>query len=331
MNWRTCRMNELSRVDLNRIQVDQDTFLGRALEAGVALDKIPPRVTESLAIYLRATATQYARRFRRGIKISKDILEEGLRRIVICMDMGLRDLSKGDLNRAVENVEPSRFEEIRRRGYEIIFERLRTMRDTSEKILGSPQSKFLLLEEDTLRGWSTITPERWTKRDPFGGEEIEVGPDTEYAEFQRIVYKASFLESLPAHLTSDLLRCAPQETEFLQVITNMVIALAIEHGNLVLRKEDIQRFKSGCFRDGKLLPEIRKRIRNALQRHLNTQGDDQIYKEYIARIVESQLEAVQESMAQGLEEIKGLNHFLLCEDEHAMNQERDIFGDPQAS
>ena len=322
-------MNKLSGVDLNRIQVDRDTFLGRALEVGLSLDKLPTRLMEALAIYLKAVATQYARRFRRGIKISKDLLEEGIRRTVVCMDVGLRDLSEGDLNKAVERIEPSRFEEIRKRGQEIIFEQLRTMRETSRGILGSPYGKFLLLEEDILRGWSTITPEKWTKRDVFGEEEVEVDLDAEYAEFQRIVHKASFLKSLPGHLIADLLRCAPQGAEFSRIISNMVIALAIGHGRLVLRMEDVERFQSSCFKDSEFFPEIRERIRNALQRHLNAHSDDGVYQEYITGVVESRLEAVQMLVAQGLQEIECSSHFLLFEDEHARDDETPIFGDAQ--
>jgi len=304
-------MQTLSPVDLNRIQVDQDTFLGRTLVLGVTTSRLPQRIAPSLAMYLRDAGTEYARRFRNGIALSSELLAVGVRRIVACMDVGLREISGDDLNRAVDLIEPSRFEEFRRLGYRRFFDRLCEIRDGAREILRSPYVHLVGPDRMDLEEWATISPEAWTKRSEAEGREVLIVPDEEWEAFLRVRYLVSFLASLPRDDIAELVDRASGGPDFARILANLTLGLAIGADRLILTMEDVRRFQSECVQDGVLSPAVAARVRALVRKHLDAQGEDDAYKEYILDFIEEELDALQELVTRGMDPFECTIHLFL--------------------
>jgi len=314
-------MQALSPVDLNRIQVDQDTFLGRTLVLGITTNRFPQRIVSALGMYLQSAGTEYARRFRDGIALSSDQLAMGVRRTVACMDVGLRELSEDDLNRAVDLTEPARFEELRRLGYQRLFDRLREIRDGAREILGSPYVHLIGTDRADLEEWATISPEGWTKRSEVEGREVLVAPDEEWEAFRWVDHCVRFLGSLPKADIAQLVERAAEGADFSRILANLTLGLAIGADRLILTLEDIRRFQAECVRDGALSSTVAPRVRMLVRGHLDAHSEDDAYKEYILGFVEEELDALQELVTRGMDPFECTVHFFL-----RGGAERAVFG-----
>lgn len=306
-------MRALSPVDLNRIQVDQDTFLGRTLVLGITTNRLPERIVPPLAMYLQNAGTEYARRFRSSIDLSSDLLAMGVRRTVICMDAGLREASEEDLSRAVELIEPARFEEFRTLGYRFLFDRLREIRDGSREILRSPWVQLLRTERADLEEWATISPEAWTKRAEAEGRAVFIDPDDEFEAFRIVRYQAAFLASMPRHEIAELLEHTVEGIDFARILASLTLGLAIGADGVVLTMEDIRRFRSECTEDDGLSPAAATRVRTLVRRHLDAHSDEDAYKECITGLVEEELNALRELVGRGMDTFECTIHFFLQE------------------
>lgn len=131
-------MSQLLRPDLNALGVDADSFLGRAVTLGQQYGKLPDGFLEGLKQYVRLRALTQAQRQRSGIRLGHDAVERAVRQCLRCLDLGLADQAGHDVNAAIERLVAGDFESIRRRGWELAWARLATMRTQARSWTQAP-------------------------------------------------------------------------------------------------------------------------------------------------------------------------------------------------
>lgn len=285
-------MNTLAKLDLNRLPVDERAFLARALELGVRLGRLPEPLIEALSIYLQGTALRHARRFRTGIKVRKEDLSRGVRRVAVCLDAGLKDEAQGDLNAALDLLRPDHFEALRRRGWEIVHARLREMRQAAARILKSPFRGLLKGDGKRLRRWATIRPDDASAEDPDGARE-EMDLVAEFAAFRRVELQARFLSSLPGPLVRGLPEAQRRSWGFEQVVRGVVLALATDGQGLILDDRAKSRLGDLCDAGGALNAEAREKVERLLRDHLLAHSDD---PEYLACVLSAARKAMEKAL-----------------------------------
>lgn len=281
-------MNTLTKLDLNRLPVDEQAFLARVLELGVRLGRFPEPFLEALSAYLQGAAVQHARRFRTGIKIGQEDMTRGIRRVAVCLDAGLKDEAQGDLNAAMDLLRPDRFESLRKRGWEIVHIRLTEMQKAAIRILRSSYRGLLKGEGKRLRRWVTIRPDD-ASADDADGQREEMDLVAEFAEFRRVELQARFLGSLPKPLVRGLPEAVRRSWGFDQVMRGVVLALASHHEALVLDDQAKARLRDLCDADGALKAEAQEKAERLLRAYLLAHSDD---AEYLAYILEAAREAM---------------------------------------
>ncbi len=284
-------MNTLAKLDLNRLSVDEQAFLARVLELGVRLGRFPEPFLDALSAYLQGTAVHHARRFRTGIKVRKEDLSRGVRRVAVCLDAGLKDEARGDLNAAVDLLRPDRFEALRKRGWEIVHAHLKEMRQAAVRILKSPYRGLLKGDGKRLRRWATIRPDDGSAEDPDGARE-EMDLVAEFAEFRRVEMQARLLGSLPGPLVRGLPEAQRRSWGFDQVVRGVVLALATDGEDLVLDSQARARLCDLCDAGGALNADAREKVERLLRDHLLAHSDD---PEYLAYVLNAAREAVGEA------------------------------------
>jgi hypothetical protein len=282
-------MNTLAKLDLNRLPVDEHVFLARALELGVRLGRFHEPFLDALSVYLQGTAVHHARRFRTGIKVRKEDLSRGVRRVAVCLDAGLKDEARGDLNAALDLLRPDHFETLRKRGWEIVHARLKEMRQAAANLLKSPFRGLLKGDGKRLRRWATIRPDDASAEDP-DGEREEMDLVAEFAAFRRVEMQARFLGSLPRPLVRGLPEAQRRSWGFEEVVRGVVLALAADSQGLILDDRARSRLRDLCDADGALNADAREKVERLLRDHLLAHSDD---AEYLACV----LSAAQEGMA----------------------------------
>ena len=321
-------MVQLTPLNLNRFARDQRTFLGRTLGAGLQTGKLTSVLTEALGDYLRRTAMNDARRFRRGLRIGREDLERHVHRIVTSLSLALEEASGGDLNRGVSRLAEGDFESLRKRGYERFFKCLSEIQRTACALLDAPEGWFLAEFEQDLRRWTSIVPEEGITRTEEGACH-PMALETEYPRFKRMQYGAIFLKSMPGPLLRDLLEhvpwgegrparkggLPPRREEFSQVLRNTIVALALDLERLVLTDRDIRTFLSVCCGKDGLRPEVGEKVRTLLRRHLSEESDDPAYCQAILEALEEELETIEHLLPEVLPHSVGQHLFLTRETE----------------
>jgi hypothetical protein len=284
-------MNTLAKLDLNRLPVDEQAFLARALELGVRLGRFHEPFLDALSAYLQGTAVHHARRFRTGIKVRKEDLSRGVRRVAVCLDAGLKDEARGDLNAALDLLRPDHFEALRKRGWEIVHARLKEMRQAAAHLLKSPCRGLLKGDGKRLRRWATIRPDDASAEDPDGARE-EMDLVAEFAEFRRVELQARFLNSLPKPLVRGLPEAQRRSWGFEQVVRGVVLALAADGQGLILDDPTKARLRDLCDADGALNAGAREKVERLLRDHLLAHSDD---PEYLACVLSAAREAMEKA------------------------------------
>ncbi len=276
-------MNALTKLDLNRLPVDEQAFLARALELGVRLGRLPEPLIEALSVYLQGTAVQHARRFRTGIKVRKEDLFRGVRRVAVCLDAGLKEEAQGDLNAAVDLLRPDRFETLRKRGWEIVYAHLTEMQRAAVRILKSPHRGLLKGDGKRLRQWATIRPDDCSSEDADGVRE-EMDLVAEFAEFRRVELQARFLDSLPRSLVRGLPEAVRRSWGFEEILRAVIRALVTDSEDLILDDPTRVRLRDLCDAGGALNADAREKVERLLRDHLLTHSDEADYLAFVLSV-----------------------------------------------
>lgn len=200
-------MSDLANLDLNRIGVDADSLLGRAVALGREFDKLPPGAEAGLAAYLRLQGTLFARRYRSGVAVGRDGLERGVRRAFISIELALEEETGGDLNAAVEVLGRGTYDAWRKKGWETAHFRLEEMREQAIAWLEAPEAALLKDDRAAVEVWSRIQPESWQGTDyseADAGIRVEVDPSLDYRRCQAAVFRLRFVRALPAPALQEL-------------------------------------------------------------------------------------------------------------------------------
>jgi hypothetical protein len=260
-------MRSLAHPDLNQVPIEEDSFLGRALAAGRQYGRLPEYAGDALAAYLRAQSLVFARRYRTGVALSRERLERGLRQAFVCVELGLEELSSGDLNQAVDLLAGGELEALRRRGWEEALARLARMRAQARAWSHCREVLFLREHQDQLSQWSQLVPESWTTRD-LEGEETWLDPRREHQCFQELEARLVLLRSLPSVSLERLLQASPGGGRFADVLRQLVLVLALGLEHLAVAQEEVVLFRQTCFTAGKMLPAVRDRVCGLFAAHL---------------------------------------------------------------
>ena len=240
-------MRSLSLADLNRLDADVDSFLGRALALGHQVDRLPDAIADVLMAFLRMHGLAYAQRYRAGISVGRDVLERGITQALNCLDMGLAKAADGDVDEAVALLEGGDFERLRKLGWELAFQRLVEMRELCAECCRRGGLRFQLETRDEIETWSRIVPETWTAVGET--EEVEVDPRLDFDEFTTIRTRVAFVASLPATPLEQLAAAAGGSLPFPSLLQHLVVTLAADRKSLLVDKRVAARMRTRLNED----------------------------------------------------------------------------------
>jgi hypothetical protein len=278
-------MNQLSRTDLNRVAIDVDSFLGKAFALGREYEHLPAALEETLITYLRAKAVGFAQRYRSSIALSRDRAGVGIKQALVCVDLALEEQANGDLNIAVGILAGGDFEALRRRGWEMAFERLEEIQRESALLIKHDMMVFLQDMLPQLRVWAGLIPENWTGTNAEE-EQIDLDARADFDAFKKFLARLEFLRSLPSEAQKGLLEHWPQGGPFSGVLRHMIVALSLGIERLVFDKNELEDFKHRCFSADYMDSQVKEQMLAFLDRHL-----EQSLKEERARtLIRGQVE-----------------------------------------
>ena len=295
-------MIQPARLDLERFRIDSESHLAQAMALGLRFGTLREDYADGMLAYLRTVGMGHAQRYREGIGITREVLERGVRQAVVCMELGLLDVSAGDLNAAVDGLAAGDLETLRKRGWELAFFRLEEMRDRSLALLGQPETAFLKGRLKDLRRWSRLTPETWTWADDEAdaGEDNSIDPLRDYASFREVKGRMDFVAGLPSDAREDLLLAAGEDVSYDGLLRNLVLSLALDLQVLVPDAGQVSEFESRCFAEGKLLPEARERVLAQTEAFLVGAVEDEAVREVLLSEIRAEISQLESRVDRGL-------------------------------
>ena len=303
-------MNRLAKLDLDRLRIDSESFLGQAIALGVRFEKLPENAPEAMLAYLQTAGMTFAQRYRMGIGISREGLEQGVWQTLVCMELGLEDRAGGDLNAAVDLIAGGDFEVFRKRGWEIAFFRLEEMRETSASLLERPEAAFLQRHLKDAGRWAHLTPETWTIPPEADGEDKErIDPLKDYAAFREVKARMDFLRSLPQAAFRELGRTAGEGAAFEDLLRNLILSLTLDLETLTPDAGQAAEFRSRCFKGGAMRPQAREKVLRLVEDHLKSAVDGEAARAQMRDEVAAELLVLEEAAEAGMEAF-----FILAED-----------------
>lgn len=259
-------MTTLMHPDLNRVKPDTDSFLGMALTLGLQYQKLPESFTDMLMAYLRTQGLGFAQRFRTGIAVGREGLEQGTRQALTCVDIGLEAMAEGDLNTAVTLLAHGDLESLRREGWDRAFGWLQEIQEQSRALRDRLEAHFLQEYRSQIDCWSRIVPETWTAHDPGAEEDVVLDPRSEHEAFTELGGRAAFLRSLPRGPLRRLSDSTASGMQFSSVLRHLILAVALDREELIAHPEAIDRFRH-CFADGRMHAHIVQRVLDQITAH----------------------------------------------------------------
>jgi hypothetical protein len=242
----------------------------------------------------------HAQRYREGIGISREVLERGVRQALVCMELGLQDVSAGDLNAAVDCLASGDLEALRKRGWELAFFRLEEMRERCTWIVQRPGAGLLGSRLKQVRRWSRISPETWTFEgdavDP--DEDCSVDPIGDHADLAEIKGRMDFLDRMPPGTLEDLFQAAGSEASFDGLLRNLVLSLALELQVLVPNSSQVSEFESRCFDGGQMVPKVRESVLEQTHAFLADAVEDEAVRAAVLAEIHAEISHL-ESAAEG--------------------------------
>ena len=283
-------MNELARLDLERFRIESESFLGQALALGMRFDKLPDSAGDAVQSFLQQEATRFARRYRSGIGIPKDALERGVRRAVVCLELGLADAAGGDLNAAVGVLEKGDFDALRTRGWELAFRRLEDMREASHSLLKQPEAALLQDSMREVRRWARLVPETWEIGGSSDDEEpASVDPLRDYAAYRNLRCRLSIVEAVPRPVKKELRSAAGGGCAFGDLLRNVILSVALDLESLVPDVALVERFQRDCFDGGTMRPEVRAKVLRLVGEQIQAGADDAEARAKVLEDVEAEI------------------------------------------
>ena len=239
-------MNVLAGVDFEKLRIGSEGFLGQAIDLGVKYGRLPDHTPDILIAYLRTVGTRFGQRYRTGIAVSRDVLEQGVRQTLVSLELGLAGAARKDLNRAVDLLAEGDFESIRKRGWEEAYARLAEMGRVCRSITGRPESRLMRDYASQIDRWSRVVPETWMVTGGEDEDEDHVDPLKDYAGFRRLHARLNFIRLLPSSVLQPFAE-AVDECGFSDFVRHLILALALDLETLVPCTRDIAAFECDCL------------------------------------------------------------------------------------
>ncbi|MDE2888207.1 MAG: hypothetical protein OXR72_08320 [Gemmatimonadota bacterium] len=233
-------------VDFDKLRVESEGFLGQAIALGVKYGRLSARTPDVLLAYLRTTGLRFGQRYRTGITVSRDVLEQGVGKALISLELGLTMISEQNLNRGVDLLAEGDFEKIRKRGWEEAFVRLEEMGRVCRSITGRPESRLLRDYASQIERWSRVVPETWMVAAGEDEDEDHVDPLKDYARFRELHARVSFIRLLPSSVLQPFAE-AVNECGFCDFVRHLILALALDLDTLVPGSREISAFETDCL------------------------------------------------------------------------------------
>lgn len=239
-------MNLPAGVDLDKLRVESEGFLGQAIALGVKYGRLSERTPDILLAYLRTTGMRFGQRYRTGIAVSRTVLEQGVGKTLVSLELGLAMISEQDLNRGVDLLAEGDFEKIRKRGWEEAYVRLEEMGRICRSVPGRPESRLLRDFAPQIDRWSRVVPETWMVSGGEDEDEDHVDPLKDYASFRELHARLSFIRLLPSSVLQPFAE-AVNECGFSDFIRHLILALALDLETLVPGPGEISIFETDCL------------------------------------------------------------------------------------
>ena len=229
-------MTGLTSVDLSRLRIDGESFIGQAIALGIEYKKVPEHAAEGLQAYLRIQAMSHGTRNRSGLAIGREEIEQGVHQAIICLDLGLLSGSGGDLNTAVDLVETGDFEGLRKKGWEVAHARLSRMQTDCKQLAQRTVASFLQDFTNDSRVWAAVEPGTWISEDAEG-EPVKVDPVHDWDRFLDLSARAHLFSALPEEAFKPFRSAAGGRGSSEEVLRNIVVALATHSPSLALTRQ----------------------------------------------------------------------------------------------
>lgn len=247
-------MNTLVTVDLDRLRLDDESFLGQAIALGVSYGRLPESSAEGLKAFLQICGLRFGQRNRSGIALCREELQQGVELAIICIDMGLSIASGNELERAVDVLAEGDFERLRKQGWEFACLRLERMQREASLALQRPEASFLQDYTKDAKVWAGLVPETWMSEDAEG-KAVRVSPTSDFDRFLDMAARLHLFRALPKPAFKAFRSAAGGRGSSEEVLRNVVVALALQRLYLVLMDEDLKAF-GGLLVDGRLSEEV---------------------------------------------------------------------------
>ncbi|MBS13128.1 MAG: hypothetical protein CME19_16160 [Gemmatimonadetes bacterium] len=241
----------LSTVDLGNFVLDEGSYLGQTLKYGIEYGLLPENADDALRMYLQMHTMSFGQKNRSGIAINREDMEQGIFQATVCLDIGLRDQSKGEPNRAAEILSAGEFEAIRKRGWELAFFWMEDMHEEGKRFPMRRESAFLMDYATPTQKWAHTVPETWICDDPEAeGEPTIVDPVGEYDVYLDLMLRVSLLKRLPADALKRFGSAAGARGPFCDLLRNLIVSVSLGLESLVLSTAEAEYFRESPFGPG---------------------------------------------------------------------------------
>ena len=292
--------NRVATLDLNRLLLDVDSFLGRALALGRKHGSLSERFESTLTAYLRIQSLSHAQRYRTGIAIGRDALRTGVERCFTCLDLALEESAAGDLNAAVDTLAGGDFQALRRRGWEIAFFRLEEMQRECELLSALEELSLLPELAVRVRTWAAVVPETWTATEPEG-ETVGVDPRLDFTAYAEVAARVRFVRSLPRAAARSLLASTDRVRSFDAILRRLVLAVALERETLNADADLIGEFRGECLEDGRMREAVRERVSREIADYLDSTLDSRVLRNLIQGEFDEETERLSRCSQEGIQ------------------------------
>ena len=287
-------MSKLTRADLNQVRLDGDSFIGKAVAAGLEYEQLPARFMDTLVTYLRVRGMGFAQSQRVGIALGKEQLREGIEMGLVCIDLALQEETAGDLNKAVELLAGGKFAKLYDKGWERSFQQMEAMRAEAIELARRPQLGFWPEDKPRVEAWAQIVPETWSGTDAEGAP-VPVDWRVDRQRLRELSGKVAFLRSLPGKSVNALLKKV--EVDFTGVLYRVIVALATGRVGLVVDKQRVFAFRDACFAEGVMLPAIYRQVSEQIEGHLQQAVEDTEVRAQITTEFRAAVESLERAVA----------------------------------
>lgn len=286
-------------VDFDKLRVESEGFLGQAIGLGVKYGRLSARTPDVLLAYLRATGLRFGQRYRTGIAVSRDVLEQGVGKALISLELGLTLISEQDLNRAVDLLAEGDFEKIRKRGWEEAFVRLEEMGRVCRLVRGRPESRLLRDFAPQIERWSRVVPETWMVSGGEDEDEDHVDPLRDYARFRELHARVNFIRLLPSSVLQSFAE-AVNECGFSDFVRPLILALALDLDTLVPGSREISAFETDCLGSEGVAAWARDKVTASVNEMARNATDDSHLRMVLMQDVEDEMARLAELRADSL-------------------------------